>query len=131
MTAYPRHGKARTASSAHGLPSPRAPADLRSEVRWKSADAIVVEVAGDIDACTAPDLEETLIAHVLARPAALRVDLGEVSFLGTAGIRALQRAHLLADDAGVHLVVDPGESLAVGRALDLLGRLGADPLPKF
>ncbi|WP_372664636.1 STAS domain-containing protein [Amycolatopsis kentuckyensis] len=130
MTTDSRRGEARTASPAHQLPSPRAPADLHSEVRWKSADAIVVEVAGDIDACTAPDLEETLVAHVLARPAALRVDLGEVSFLGTAGIRALQRAHLLADDAGVHLVVDAGRSRAVGRALDLLGRLGADPLPK-
>ncbi|MGW4525056.1 STAS domain-containing protein [Amycolatopsis sp. NPDC004378] len=72
-------------------------------------------------------MQDTVCAQVLTRPAAVRVDLGGVAFLGAAGLRALQRAQLLADDAGVHLVVDPGASRAVRRAFAVLDRLGAEP----
>jgi anti-sigma B factor antagonist len=115
----------------HRLPSPRAPSDsdLRSQLRWKTPDAIVVEVAGEIDLCTAGRLEATLGEHVLARPGVLRVDLGEVRFLGAAGIRALLRAQERAEDVGVHLVVDPGGSRAAVRALELLERLQGRALP--
>ncbi|MCR6483799.1 STAS domain-containing protein [Amycolatopsis sp. OK19-0408] len=126
MTTHPRLGEVgTTASPARHLPSPRAPADLHSEVRWRSSEAIVVRVTGEIDTCTAMGLERTVREHLRARPAALRVDMGEVSFFGAAGLRALHRARLLADDAGVHLVVDAGGSLAVQRALDLLDRICA------
>ncbi|HEY3471901.1 MAG TPA: STAS domain-containing protein [Amycolatopsis sp.] len=131
MTTYEQPGEAGVdPSSAHRLPSPRAPSDglFRSQVRWRSSDAVVVEVSGELDACTAARLEETLCEHVRARPGALRVDLGEVAFLGTAGIQALVRAHLLAEENGVHLVVDPGTSRAATRALSLLDRIGIEPL---
>jgi anti-anti-sigma factor len=131
MTTYSRQNDVGVSpSAAGGMPSPRTPADrfLRSQVRWKSSDAIVVEVTGEIDLCTAVGLEATLCEHVRARPGALRVDLGEVAFLGTVGIRALMRAHLLAEALGVHFVVDPGESRAAVRALALLGQVGANPL---
>jgi anti-sigma B factor antagonist len=123
MTTDSRLGEARTASPAQSLPSPRAPVDLHSEVRWKSADAIVVEVTGEIDACSAPQLEATLAGHVSARPAVLRVDLGEVGFLGAAGLRVLLQARRDAEAADVHLVVDPGRSHAAVRALQLLEQL--------
>ncbi len=109
----------------HRLPSPRAPleGDLRSRLRWKSPDAIVVQVGGEIDLCTAGALEATLAEHVRARPGVLRVDLGEVRFFGAAGLRVLVRAHRHAEAAGVHLVVDPGRSRAAVRALELLDEL--------
>ncbi|SEF21024.1 anti-anti-sigma factor [Amycolatopsis pretoriensis] len=109
----------------HRLPSPRAPADLRSSLRWKSSDAIVVQVGGEIDLCTAGALEATLTEHVRARPGVLRVDLSEVRFFGAAGLRVLVRAHRHAEAAGVHLVVDPGRSRAAVRALQLLDELEA------
>lgn len=111
----------------HRLPAPRAPSDgdLRSNIRWKSPDAIVVQVAGEIDLCTATELEATLAEHVRARPSVLRVDLGEVRFLGAACLRVLVRAHRHAEAAGVHLVVDPGRSRAAVRALELLDELQA------
>jgi anti-anti-sigma factor len=111
----------------HRLPSPRVPSggDLRSETRWKTADAIVVEVGGEIDGCTAPLLEAALAGHVRARPGVLRVDLGQVEFLGAAGLRVLLSAQRDAEAAGVHLVVDPGRSRAAVRALQLLDRLEA------
>ncbi|RSM44643.1 anti-sigma factor antagonist [Amycolatopsis balhimycina DSM 5908] len=111
--------------SARRLPAPRASSDgdLRSQTRWKSADAIVVEVGGEIDACTAPLLEAALAEHVRACPGVLRVDLGQVGFLGAAGLRTLVRAHRDAEAAGVHLVIDPGRSRAAVRALELLDAL--------
>ncbi|WP_033262301.1 STAS domain-containing protein [Amycolatopsis vancoresmycina] len=113
------------APAAHRLPSPRAPseADPGSRIRWKSADAVVVEVTGEVDLCTVARLAAVLDEHVRARPGVLRVDLGQVGFLGAAGIRVLLRAERHAEAAGVHLVVDAGGSRAAVRALDLLDRL--------
>ncbi|MDX3189536.1 STAS domain-containing protein [Streptomyces sp. MN03-5084-2B] len=119
------------APPSHGLPSPRAPSDddAGSRIRWKSPDAVVVEVTGEVDLCTVTRLAAMLDEHVRARPGVLRVDLGQVRFLGAAGIRVLLRAHRHAEAVGVHLVVDPGGSRAAVRALELLDRLqgrGAD-----
>ncbi|WP_410586924.1 STAS domain-containing protein [Amycolatopsis sp. lyj-23] len=107
------------------LPAPRAPADgeLRSQIRCQSPDAVVVEVAGEVDLCTVARLASIMDEHVRARPGVLRIDLGQVRFFGAAGIRVLLRARRHAAAAGVHLVVDPGGSRAAVRALDLLERL--------
>jgi anti-anti-sigma factor len=109
----------------HRLPSPRAPSDggLGSRIRWKSPDAVVVEVTGEIDLCTVTRLAAVLDEHLRARPGVLRIDLGKVWFLGAAGIRVLLRAQRHAEAAGVHLVVDPSGSRAAVRALELLDRL--------
>jgi anti-anti-sigma factor len=124
-------GGARRVAAPGNLPLPRAPADqgLRSQVRWRSADAIVVEVAGEIDLCTVTRLESMVRDQLRARPAVLRVDLGEVGFLGASGISVLLRAQLLAQETGVHLVVDPGGSRAALRALELLDLLDAETPP--
>ncbi|WP_086838534.1 STAS domain-containing protein [Amycolatopsis kentuckyensis] len=107
------------------LPAPRAPSDgeLGSRIRWKTPEAVVVEVTGEVDLCTAAGLAAMLDEHVRARPGVLRIDLGQVRFLGAAGIRVLLRAHRHAEAAGVHLVIDPGGSRAAVRALELLDRL--------
>jgi anti-anti-sigma factor len=113
------------APPVHRLPSPRAPSDgdLSSRIRWRSPDAVVVEVAGEVDLCSVARLAAVLDEHVRARPGVLRIDLGQVRFLGAAGIRVLLRAHRHAEAAGVHLVIDPGRSRAAIRALELLDRL--------
>ena len=132
MTTHERPGAAGVdPPRTRRLPAPRAPSDsdLRSQLRWKTPDAIVVEVAGEIDLCTVARLETALEEHIRSRPGVLRVDLGEVRFLGAAGIRALLRAQGRAEDAGVHLVVDPGGSRGAARALELLERLQGRALP--
>ncbi|MFF1611216.1 STAS domain-containing protein [Amycolatopsis sp. NPDC058278] len=109
----------------HRLPSPRAPSegDLESRIRWKSPEAVVVEVTGEVDLCTVTRLAAVLDEHLRARPGVLRVDLGKVWFLGAAGMRVLMRARRHAEAAGIHLVIDAGESRAAVRALELLDRL--------
>jgi anti-anti-sigma factor len=113
------------APPSHRLPAPRGPSDddPGSRLRWKSPDAVVVEVTGDVDLCTVARLAGLLYEHVRARPGVLRIYLGQVRFLGAAGIRVLLRAHRHAEAAGVHLVIDPGGSRAAVRALELLDRL--------
>ncbi|WP_103349190.1 STAS domain-containing protein [Amycolatopsis sp. CA-128772] len=117
-----------TVPPVHRLPAPRAPSDddPGSRLRWKSADAVVVEITGEVDLCTVARLAAVLDEHVRARPGVLRVDLGQVRFFGAAGIGALLQAARHAEAAGVHLVVDPGGSRAVIRALELLDRLEVD-----
>ncbi|MEV6828624.1 STAS domain-containing protein [Amycolatopsis sp. NPDC051102] len=126
MTTHERSRAAAVDSPpVHRLPAPRAPSDgdLGSRLRWKSADAVVVEVTGEVDLCTVAGLATVLDEHIRARPGVLRVDLGQVRFLGAAGIRVLLRAGRHAEAAGVHLVVDPGGSRAAVRALELLDRV--------
>ena len=126
MTTDERQRAPGTDPPTHRLPSPRAPADgLGGRTRWRTADAVVMEVTGEIDACTVPRLEAALDDHLRTGPGVLRLDLGEVGFLGAAGLRVLLRAHERATALGVHLVLDAGRSHAAARALALLDRLRA------
>ncbi|MEQ0560030.1 STAS domain-containing protein [Amycolatopsis sp. NEAU-NG30] len=124
------HKRPLPVTRTHRLPSPRAPSDapLESQVRWKSPEAVVVQLGGDVDLGTVAGLARVLDEHLRARPGVLRIDLGNVRFLGAAGLRVLLRAHRHAEAAGVHLVLDPGRSRPAIRALRLLDRLESPPL---
>ncbi|NUT53161.1 MAG: STAS domain-containing protein [Saccharothrix sp.] len=69
--------------------------------------AVVLHVAGEVDAMTAGELEEELtIGLALATPPApVVVDLTEVGFFAAAGLNELHRGHLAAREAGVPLRV--------------------------
>lgn len=49
----------------------------------------IVRVAGSVDALTAPELARTLAEQVGSDPVNLIVDLGEVEFMSSAGLRTL------------------------------------------
>lgn len=78
----------------------------------------VVVVKGDIDAKTAPRLEAVLAefsgAHVL-------VDLDEVDFIDSTGLRTLTRARSLLDSTGGRLVLCTGTGGSVLRTIRLAG----------
>ncbi|MBE1493769.1 anti-anti-sigma factor [Amycolatopsis lexingtonensis] len=126
MTTHERQRAPAADPPAHGLPAPRVAADgLSDRTRWQTPDAVVVEVTGEIDVCTVARLEATLDDHLRAGPGVLRLDLGEVRFLGAAGLGVLMRARERAAALGIHLVLDAGRSHAAARALELLDRLRA------
>ncbi|WP_290056011.1 STAS domain-containing protein [Amycolatopsis solani] len=126
MTTHERQRAPAPDPPTYRLPSPRAPVgELSGRTRWSTADAVVVEVTGEIDVCTVSRLEAALDDFLRAGPRVVRLDLGEVRFLGAAGLRALMRAHERAAAVGVHLVLDAGRSHPAARALDLLDRLRA------
>ncbi|MEU4674821.1 STAS domain-containing protein [Amycolatopsis sp. NPDC023774] len=93
---------------------------LRLSVERPDRDLVMVRVAGDLDAASAPRLRELLDARLRSTVRAVVLDLSAVTFLGTAGLRALERAHLLASELGVRFAVHAGEARQVRRALGLL-----------
>ncbi|QIS24264.1 STAS domain-containing protein [Nocardia terpenica] len=56
-------------------------------------EATVLTVAGEVDLATAPALENAIEATLGGKPAALIIDLSQVSFLASAGMAALVAAH--------------------------------------
>lgn len=77
-----------------------------------------VTVTGDIDAHSAPELAERLDRFDGATER--RVDLSNVEFMDSSGLRVLIDAHQKASNAGSRLVlVDPGK--AVSRIIEVSG----------
>jgi anti-sigma B factor antagonist len=61
--------------------------------RHNNPHRVLVDVAGDLDALTAPRLLDTLHALLRERSAVLVVDLTAVHFMGSAGISVLVETH--------------------------------------
>jgi len=64
-------------------------------------EAVVVAAAGDLDLGTAPELRARAGAALDARPGALIVDLGAVTFCGSAGLQVI--AELAAETSAADL----------------------------
>ena len=82
----------------------------------------VVRVAGEVDIATAPRLAATLDAVVKADPTRVLVELDDVTFLDSSGIRALVLAQRRLEDVGAAFVID-GMSEAVKHVLEIAGVL--------
>ncbi|WP_069167814.1 STAS domain-containing protein [Nocardia altamirensis] len=70
--------------------------------------ATVLTVAGEVDLATAPALENSIEAILNGKPAALIIDLTDVSFLASAGMAVLVATHQRAGDATKIAVVADG-----------------------
>jgi anti-anti-sigma factor len=84
----------------------------------------VVHVGGELDMLTAPTLTEFLAGALASGPRGLVIDITEVTFLGSSGLRALLDGQQLAGEATrVALAVAPRStalrSLEVSRLLEL------------
>jgi anti-sigma B factor antagonist len=87
-----------------------------------------IDMHGDIDLRTAPALSDQLEALADEKAVLVIVDLTDVEFLDSSGIRALVHGARSIEDVGGRLLVE-GASGAVARVLeltDLLRRLGAE-----
>ncbi len=69
-------------------------------------DVTVLTVADEVDLATAPALDSAIDATLGGKPAALVIDLSEVSFLASAGMAALVSAHKRAGDTRIAVVAD-------------------------
>src|SRR5439155_9906285 len=89
------------------------------EIREPLPGCVVVTVTGEVDAHSAPHLQETLLTALASASRRLVVDLDDVTFFDSAGIRTLitlrQKAGELADR--VRLVMP--RRVGVRRALDI------------
>jgi anti-anti-sigma factor len=87
--------------------------------RTEQGDAVVVEVAGDVDTTTAPALVQAADEALSEQPPVLVVDLSRVEFLASPGLTALLTIHRNAGTATAVRIVASGR--ATLRPIQLTG----------
>lgn len=102
--------------------------EIRARIRWlgrltitveHTAGAVVVDVSGELDMLTAPQLSSAIGQASRERPPVLVVDLSKVGFLDCAGMNALLTAHERVPEPVVMRVV--ANSRVTLRPLHLIG----------
>jgi anti-anti-sigma factor len=73
---------------------------LTMTTNWPRPNVCLVELAGELDAATAPVLAEYLRSQTAATPTHLLLDLTAVTFLAAAGVTLIVNA--LRNDQGIH-----------------------------
>lgn len=92
---------------------------LCSVTRSDRGDIAVLSVTGDVDALTAPGLQQAVTRAVATGPRALIADLTGVEYLGSAGMSVLIVAHEeMAHASGFAIVAD---GRATSRPLQIIG----------
>ena len=86
-----------------------------------SPGCVAIHVRGDVDAATSPEVEQALLAELKQLPNRLIVNLAEVTYFDSAGIRALIALRQRAGErlTGIRLVLPRRE--AVRHTLVLVG----------
>jgi len=80
-----------------------------------------VRVSGEIDSVTAPELQAFVVAASVSTPSGLGLDLSDVTFLDSSGVRVLVRLAQRAATAGTGFyLLCPVANTAVGLVLDAL-----------
>lgn len=90
------------------------------DVTGSTATGLLITVAGEVDSSTAPQLREVLDTAFADGVPTLTIDLDAVTFLDSAGLCVLARAHRRAIEAGIVLRV-LASSRAVVRPLQITG----------
>jgi anti-anti-sigma factor len=110
------------------VPRPRrAPDVLEFVIRSTGPGAVVLEVAGEVDMVTAPQLADALAVQLERDVRVVVVQLARVSFLGSSGLAVLVNAFRSLDPGKALLIVAPHR--AAYRAFALTGL--ADQLPLY
>lgn len=79
----------------------------------------VVTLAGEIDLSTAPDAERRIFEAEEGKPSELVIDLREVTFMDSSGLRVLLSAHSRAEENRCGFALVRGR--AVERLLEMTG----------
>jgi len=95
-----------------------------ADAQRQNAATWIVTIAGELDLATAPELEAVFEALDTSASDRVLVDLAEVSFLDSSGIRALARAKRRLDGIGASLLID-AMSDAARQVLEISGMLDA------
>jgi anti-anti-sigma factor len=86
-----------------------------------SDERVVVAVRGELDLATAPELETVLLERLDAGEDVV-LDLRELEFMDSSGLRVLVTAHARATDGGPRFaIVRPPPGSEVARILDIAG----------
>lgn len=104
------------------------PERVSLDVTYPHSSAVVVKVAGEVDAATVERFDEALWPRLGAAVRVVTVDLSELEFLGVTGTQLLKQAHLRAQARGIALriVATQHEVLRALRAGELEGLCRSD-----
>lgn len=91
---------------------------LNVATEWDNG-RLVLDIAGEVDLITAPELEKRLTAAWDEKPEAVVVDITQVTFMSSAGLAALVRSHHQGGDSTKFRVV--ADSAATLRPMQLMG----------
>jgi anti-sigma B factor antagonist len=81
----------------------------------------VVAISGELDLATAPELEEVLLERLDAGQRVV-LDLRDLQFMDSSGLRVLVAAHTRASDGKAGFaIVRPAEGSEVARILEIAG----------
>jgi anti-sigma B factor antagonist len=95
------------------------PGELAVEDRPRG-DGHTLALAGELDIATAPDLEAMIHSLCADGAGEIVLDIGQVSFVDSSGLRAILSAKSVCDEHGCQLVLtEPHEP--VGRLFELTG----------
>ncbi|WP_020672847.1 STAS domain-containing protein [Amycolatopsis nigrescens] len=100
---------------------------LRTDVRRAADGTVVVALSGELDLTTVPRLRELIRQRLRSASGLLVLDLGDLTFLASAGMSLLLETDLHARARGTELRIELGENEQVRRVLRLTGL--ADELP--
>jgi anti-anti-sigma factor len=90
-----------------------------------AAEGVAVTVSGELDVATAAEFEATLLEQLAEGP--VRLDLRELSFMSSSGIRVLDAIIRDLPMIGSTLLIDPTLQPAVRQVIALTGMTGALP----
>jgi anti-anti-sigma factor len=77
---------------------------------------------GELDLATAPELEEKVLAALNDGGQAVVLDLRELTFMDSTGVRTIVAAHQTAEETGAALrVVRPARESPVSRVIEISG----------
>jgi anti-sigma B factor antagonist len=93
------------------------------EVQRRDDAAVVVRVAGELDSLTVPavDRQLTAVQAGLVAPAALVLDLSDLTFMSSAGLALLVTHHEWCAEQGSRLRVVTGNNRSVLRPVRITG----------
>jgi anti-anti-sigma factor len=85
-------------------------------------DRVVFTPRGELDLATAPELEEKVLPALRDGGRAVVLDLRELTFMDSTGVRTIVAAHQIAESSGSDLrVVRPPRESAVSRVIEISG----------
>lgn len=85
-------------------------------------DRVTFIPRGELDLATAPALEEQVLSAVREGGRAIVLDLRELTFMDSTGVRTIVAAHQVSEETGHALtVVRPPRESAVSRVIEISG----------
>lgn len=77
---------------------------------------------GELDLATVPELEDKVLGALASPDAQVVLDLRELAFMDSTGVRAVVAAHKAAQESGASLrIVRPPRESAVSRVIEISG----------